>query len=262
MLTLHHNAASTCSQKVRLVLAEKGLDYEAHDVDLIGGGQHDPEYVKLNPNHVVPTIVHEGAAFIESTLINEYLDDAFPDPALKPSHPAGRHAMRLWTKRIDDLHPNAGVITYAIGTRPMLAQRSPEEIDAHVEQIPDAKRRAQRRSVIEHGVKAPEFADAVEAFVGLLDKMESDLADRSWLAGDSFSLAEASTLPYVMRLDHLAMTPLIDARPKVADWYARVQARPSFEVAISALLPQFVIDMFRNNGAAVWGDVEALTHAK
>ena len=74
MLDLYHNGASTCSQKVRMVLAEKALDYTSHVIDLIKGEQHDPGYVKLNPNHVVPTLVHDGAVIIESTLINEYLD--------------------------------------------------------------------------------------------------------------------------------------------------------------------------------------------
>ena len=82
------------------------------------------------------------------------------------------------------------------------------------------------------------------------------------MAGELFSLADAAVLPYVMRLDHLAMTPLLSARPQVADWYARVQARPSFEVAVSSLLPQFVIDMFQKNGAAVWKDVQPLTGAR
>lgn len=71
MLELYHNAASTCSQKVRLILAEKGLSYERHAVDLISGEQHDPDYVRLNPNHVVPTLVHDAAVLAESTLINE-----------------------------------------------------------------------------------------------------------------------------------------------------------------------------------------------
>ncbi len=60
MLKLYHNAISTCSQKVRLVIAHKGLEFDSQDVDLFGGGQHEPEYVKLNPNHVVPTLVHHG----------------------------------------------------------------------------------------------------------------------------------------------------------------------------------------------------------
>jgi glutathione S-transferase len=145
----------------------------------------------------------------------------------------------------------------------MVLQRSPEEIDAQLEQIPDAKRRAARRSVIEHGVKAPEFAGAVRAFVALIDDMESRLAEQPWLAGEGFSLADAAALPYVLRLDHLGMDSLLAAgqRPRVADWYARAQARPSYEVAVSSQLPQPIIDMFRANGAAVWGDVEPLTRA-
>jgi glutathione S-transferase len=73
VLELHHNALSTCSQKVRLVLAEKGLDFASHEIDLMAGGQHDPEYVKLNPNHVVPTLVHDGHVILESSLILRYL---------------------------------------------------------------------------------------------------------------------------------------------------------------------------------------------
>ena len=84
-LELYHNALSSCSQKVRLVLAEKGLDFESRDVNLVTGEQHAPDYVKLNPNHVVPTLVHDGRVLIESSLINEYLEDAFPKPALWPA---------------------------------------------------------------------------------------------------------------------------------------------------------------------------------
>lgn len=261
MIALYHNAASTCSQKVRLVLAEKGLDYESHEIDLMGGAQHDPEYVKLNPNHVVPTIVDDDRVFIESTLINEYLEDAYPEVPMRPSDPAGRHAMRLWTKRFDELQPSVGVLTYAIGTRPMVLQQNPEDMEANLAQMPDASRRAQRRRVIEHGVQAPEFADAVGTFLRVLDQMQSELRDQEWIAGSLFSLADAAALPAVMRFDHLAMTPALDARPQVADWYARVRARASFERAVSAVLPQFVIDMFRKNGQAVWKDVEPLTHA-
>ena len=110
MLELYHHLISTCSQKVRLVLAEKGLEFESNEIDLIAGEQHDPEYVKLNPNHVVPTLVDDGRILIESTLINEYLDDAYPTLAVRPTHASDRHAMRMWTKRVDDkVHPFAGV---------------------------------------------------------------------------------------------------------------------------------------------------------
>ena len=66
-------------------------------------------------------------------------------------------------------------------------------------------------------------------------------------------------LPYVLRLDHLAMTPLIEARPHVADWYARVQALPAYEGGVSKWLSRPVVEMFRSNGEAVWPEVEPLT---
>jgi glutathione S-transferase len=261
-IELHHNGLSSCSQKVRLVLAEKGLDFTSRDVNLVAGEQHRPDYVKLNPNHVVPTLVHDGRVLIESSLINEYLDDAFPEPSLRPASPAGRHAMRLWVKQIDEkVHPAAGVITYAIGARPA-ALAQPEQVrEANLAAIPDAARRAARRSVLEHGVKAPEFAGALGAFLDLIDGMEAKLTPGGWLSGDRFGLADAAALPYVLRLEHLAMTPLLTqaARPRVADWLARVKARPSFGVAITAWAPAPILKLFRSQGEAVWSDVEPLT---
>ena len=67
MLTLYHNALSTCSQKVRLVLAEKGIEFESKLIDLVSGQQHDAQYVALNPKHVVPTLVVDGEVLRESS---------------------------------------------------------------------------------------------------------------------------------------------------------------------------------------------------
>jgi glutathione S-transferase len=261
MLELYHYAFSTCSQKVRLVLAEKGLDFASREVDLMIGGQHDPEYVKLNPNHVVPTLVHDGAPLIESTLINEYVDEAFPDPPLRPRDARGRHAVRLWTKRVDEkVHAATAVVTFAVGPRLLLLQQPEEMREANINAIPDPVERAARRSVIEHGVEAPEFAGALGKMIALLDQADAALARRDWLSGDSYGLADACVLPYVLRLDHLAMTPLIsaEARPSLARWYQRVQARPSFETAVANWAPEPAVAMLRETGKAAWPQVEAI----
>lgn len=265
MLELYHYAFSTCSQKVRLVLAEKNLDFASHEVDLIAGAQHDPEYVKLNPNHVVPTLVDDGVVLIESTLINEYVDEAHPDNPLRPATPLGRHQMRLWTKRLDEkVHPATGLVTFAIGPRAILLQQPKEEREANIAGIPDPKERAGRRSVIEHGVKAPEFAGALARMIDLLDRMEAGLAKNAWLSGDSYGLADAAALPYVLRLDHLAMAPILSAsvRPRLADWYDRAQARPSFATAVAKWAPDEAVAFLRGAGEAVWPDVEPLAMAK
>ena len=153
------------------------------------------------------------------------------------------------------------VLTYAIGARTAALSQPAEVREANVAAIPDATRRAARRSVIEHGVRAPEFAGALGYFLGLLDAMESALGSQSWLTHDRFGLADAAALPYVLRLEHLAMTPLLSeaARPRVADWLARVKSRPSFAVAVAAWAPAPILQLFRTQGEAVWADVEPLT---
>ena len=84
MLQFYHHRTSCCAVKSRLCLNEKGLAYEGHVLDLRAGDQFRPDYLKLNPNALVPTLVHDGVPVIESTVINEYLDETFPDPPLKP----------------------------------------------------------------------------------------------------------------------------------------------------------------------------------
>jgi len=261
MITLYHNAASTCSQKVRLVLAEKGLDFESHEIDLIAGEQHDPAYVKLNPNHVVPTLVHDDRVLLESTLIVRYLDEVFAEPPLRPADPYGRYEDDLWMKRIDEkVHTAAPVLTFAIGARNVLLQQPEAVREANIAGIPDPKKRAERRSVIEHGVRAPEFAGATRAFVDALDAMEETLSGRPWLDGAAPGLADCSMLPYVLRLDHLAISPLYaDARrPAVADWYARWQARETYASAVTGWLPAVVGQVMRKSGEAVWPEVQGV----
>ena len=101
-LELFHHDASTCSQKVRICLAEKGIDWVNRPVDLGAGENLTPEYLAINPNGVVPTLVHDGTVILESTFINEYLDEVFPDPPLRPADPAAKARMRGWGKMADD----------------------------------------------------------------------------------------------------------------------------------------------------------------
>ena len=156
MLELYHYAFSTCSQKVRLVLAEKGLDFVSHEVDLMTGGQHDAEYVKLNPNHVVPTLVHDGVGLIESTLINEYLDEAFPDDAdatARSARPACGAPVDKARRREGPCRDGGGDVCDRRASGPAAAaQRDPR---GQHRSIPDPADREARRSVIEHGVEAP-----------------------------------------------------------------------------------------------------------
>ncbi len=95
-LLLYDFGNSVCCQKVRITLRAKGLEWKAIPVNLFTAEQYDPKYLKLNPKGVVQTLVHDGKPVIESTLICEYIDAAFPhEPKLIPSDPLLQSKMRL-----------------------------------------------------------------------------------------------------------------------------------------------------------------------
>ena len=108
---------SSCSQKVRLSLAEKGLDWEGRHLDLRAGDTQTVDYLKLNRRGVVPTLDHEGMIVCESNVILEYLEDAFPDHSLRPSDAFGKAEMRLWTKRLDEGHHDLATASLSMGVR-------------------------------------------------------------------------------------------------------------------------------------------------
>jgi len=114
MLDLYHHGSSVCAAKVRFALGEKGLAWQGHYLDILRGDQFAPDYLKLNSKAVVPTLVHNGRVIFESTVINEYLDEVFPDLPLKPEDPQTCAAMRLWTKAVDeDIHPACAEVTFS-----------------------------------------------------------------------------------------------------------------------------------------------------
>ena len=252
MLELHHGPVSTASERARFALEEKQLDWTGHLVDLMAGAQHAPAYRALNPKGQVPTLVHDGFVLRESSVITEYLDDAFPQHPLRPRSVRDLARARLWDKTIDEVHPVTGVLTYAIAFRPSLLQKPKADLDALVAAIADPARRAMRRSVLDHGIDAPEMKPALLIYAALLDEMEAELAHASWLAGPDFSMADIAAAPFLTRIDHLGMGEMIAARPRAHAWFARVRARPAYARAITAVIPPQVIANFAATGAQAW----------
>lgn len=225
MLELYHNVNSVCAQKVRVALAEKGLEYKEHLIDL-RGGQFDPAYMKLNPNAVVPTLVHDGRPVIESSVILYYLDEAFPRPPLMPEDPHARAAVRLYNKLIDEyVHNSCTILTFATAFRPWFAGLSGEEIEQRLAKAPSKKRTEYKRDVALHGLESKFVREALEHHLKLLKMMDEALGRGPWLAGAQFSLADAAVIPYIFRLDLLRLERLFGE--KTRSWYARMRARPS-----------------------------------
>lgn len=260
MLTLYHGRTSVCSVKVRLVLAEKGVDFDSRLLTL-RGDQFDPAYIKLNPGAVVPTLVHDGEVIVESTVISHYIDEAFPGRSLMPADARGRAAVRLMGKLMDEyVHTACMTVTFATANRATLARLTPAERDAELARTPDRKRAEIKREVVAHGLDAPVVAEALRVQQKLLDRIEVALKASPYLAGPEWSLADAYATPYVWRFEKLKLAQMWENRPGVAAWYARVRERPSFKVAVEDWLTPAEHERYANEPDP-WPKVAAILRA-
>jgi glutathione S-transferase len=242
MLILHNYWSSVCSQKVRLVLAEKHLAYENRHVNLFEFEHWRPDYVKLNPKGVVPTLDHDGHIVIESNVIIEYLEEAFPPVKLRPDDPFARAQMRIWIFNSEEMaHPYVNTASHNPRHAARLAKKtySPAELWAIAAHCPNPIIAARFLHRQEHGVSDDEENAAYEALDYLLDQMEEALAPGPWLVGTDYSLADIAMAPYINRIEVLKRPEMLSAarRPRIADWWQRMQARPAFKEAFSVANP-------------------------
>jgi glutathione S-transferase len=222
-LTLYHSVESTCAQKVRFVLSKKGLDWVEHRLNLRQGEQFDEDYLKLNPKAVVPTLVHNGKAVRESSVIAEYIDDTFPDPPLRPADAFERAQMRLVMKAFDEeMHPGIGILSYAIFLRHQMNElKTPEQLEAHFERMTDPARRDRQQSTHGLGLKSPSARTGMLLVRNVVSLVDKCLANGKWLAGDEVSLADCSAIPYMVRTRALGLDVTWKKRPHISAWMTR-----------------------------------------
>jgi glutathione S-transferase len=226
-LTLYNWPTSTCSQKVRLVLAEKSLPFEDRRLDSSKSENLSEWYLKLNENGVVPTLAHGAKVIIDSSVIAEYLDEVFPAVALSPDDAYRRARMRVWRQFIDEV-PTAAirVPSYNRYIRHKWQSLSQQAFDALV-----AKRTVRKhfyRAMGRDGSSPEEERNAIEKLRETVVRMDRALTDGPWLIGEQFTLADIALVPTLVRMTDIGLAEVWDDRPRVASWFERVQARPSF----------------------------------
>lgn len=232
-LILYHGWTSSASRKVRFCLREKGLDYHSVSLRIATFEHHSDWYKKLNPSGVVPALSVDGMPLVESNLINEYLDDRFPMPALRPHDPLHLHDLRLWSKYIDDVClPAIQKHNWMMNYHPMARQWSDEELERRLAAIPTEDRRHVWWRMARDPYGKEELDAALDILRDMADRIEARCAKGGWLVGGQFSLADINAAPYAKRLDELAPQELSsEIRPRAARWWADIQARPAYQLA-------------------------------
>jgi len=225
---LYNAPQSTCSQKVRICLWEKGLEFSEVKLDLFKGDQLTQEYKQLNPNGVVPTLVHDGEVVIDSSVIIEYLDESFPQVPLSPATPAGRAHMREWMRFSEEVPaPAVRVPSYNLVFLRHFQKMTDAEFIAFGESKPLRKDFFLKMG--RSGYSDEEMRQAEGRLQMTIDRMQLQLqAEGPWLLGE-YSLADICFIPVMMRLNDIGLNRLWADHDKVAEWFARYLRRDALQ---------------------------------
>jgi glutathione S-transferase len=204
-MKLYNMNLSNFATKSRIVVYEKGVNIEMAPIP--GTGMKSPEYLLINPLGKVPTLDADGLIIAESEVINEYLEDKFPNPPLMPKTPEAKARVRAFT-RFHDLYLDPPL-------RALFPQLNPKTRDDKV--VTEKLGELQTR----------------------LDQLEAMLVTGGFAAGPEFTLADCALAPTTFFVTNLlpgfgAKAPL-EGRPKFAAWWAKVQTRPSVGKALAEM---------------------------
>ena len=231
MLELYNAAQSTCSQKVRLTLAEKGLEFVEHKLKLFQNDQLKPEYLKLNPNGVVPTLVDGGIPVVDSSVIMEYLDEEYPETSLTLAGAKDRATMRAWLRFFEEV-PTVAVRfpSYNAAFARHFSTMSDDEFQSLAKSKPLRDKFLGEMDKTK-GFSTDKLKSAEDSIRKTVTRMEPALAVHEYLLGQKLTLADFCVLPSMIRMEDLGYEFLWDDKPGVKAWLARIKSRPSFKAA-------------------------------
>jgi len=230
-LTLYHNPVSTCSQKVRLVLAEKGLSYESK-VIVWGNNEHlTEEYLKINPNGVVPSLVHDEDPVIDSSVICEYLDEVFPGVSLTPKDPVMRAKMRAWMRYFEEVPTTAiRVPSFSKLFQKQLSKMPEKAFNDMTDKLP--LRKQFYKEMGQTGFTDEKFDASLERLSGCIKRVTDTLKGGGpWVLGEQYTIADVVLFPSIVRMIDLKLEHLWSDNPEFEAWVDASLARQAFETA-------------------------------
>lgn len=226
--TLYNAPQSTCSQRVRFVLNAKALPFADIRLNLLEGDQLKPEYLRINPNGVVPTLDHDGAIVIDSTVITEYLDEVVPQNGFTPEDPVLRARMRALMHYADEMPAAAvRVPTFNLAFLPTFRKLNRDEFVAMAESKP--LRREFMMTMGQTGFPKAEMDAALGRLRRSYERMDAEI-ERSggpWLLGRDISLADVAAMPALVRMHDLGMADWQDL-PRIVTWFDNIRAQKAF----------------------------------
>jgi glutathione S-transferase/GST-like protein len=228
-ITLFHWEPNANSGKPMLALAEKGVKFDSHYLDLLNFDQHKPEYLKINPQGTIPAMIHGDKVLTESTAMMEYTDNAFDGPALMPVDPGDRWRVRWWMKFMDQwLGPSFSMVGWSVFVGPSVRARDPKELEAAIERIPLPERRVAWRKAIYNLFTEEEMAESLRRIGVGIGMLEEALTRNKWLGSDEYSLADVNgfNLGYALPMGQPDLAN-DEKTPHIMEWLRKIYERPA-----------------------------------
>lgn len=192
-ITLHSYRRCPFAIRVRMTLHEKNIPFETIEEDL---KNFSPELKEKHPEAKVPVLIDGNLVLYESSIITEYLDEAYPGPQLVPTDAKQKATMRIWTYWCNQIFkPNLDKVKYG-----------PVKL------------------------KAAELKKADEDLRSNLEKLEKQLSQRPWILGSNFSLADIHLFPFYRQITRMSPAfPGLENYPALRKWLEKITSRPSFK---------------------------------
>jgi glutathione S-transferase len=231
MLTLYSFGPAANSLKPLLALYEKGLEFTPRFVDPTRFEHHEDWFKAINPRGQVPALDHDGHIITESTVICEYLEDAFPDaPRLRPADPVQIAEMRVWTKWVDEYFCwCVSTIGWERMIGPMARKLSDAEFEEKLKHIPIPEQQAKWRSA-RTGFPQAVLDEEMRKIRVSIDRLEKRLSQSLWLAGEAYTLADICNFAIANGMQH-GYADIVNktATPHLVAWIERINARPAVQ---------------------------------
>jgi GST-like protein len=219
----------TNSGRVYLALLEKGVDFIEREISGRDFEHLRPEYLAINPKGQVPTLVHDGVALTEGALINEYIDEAFDGPPLRPNDPRERWRMRVWSRYAEnDLGRCLMMINWNRVVPTFAGNRTIDEVKAILESVPDPDRRRSWLAAFQQTTPPEQLEESHLRTREGAAKVEAHLRQFPWFAGQSHSLADIDFLNFCGFMARWMPEVMNETdTPATMDWLGKMEERPA-----------------------------------
>jgi glutathione S-transferase len=235
-MQLYHWEPAGDSLKVMICLNEKGLEFRGNYVDILDFEQYKPGYLKLAPAGQVPVLVHNGTEINEPRLLLEYLEDAFPEPALAPTDAVGWYDVQEWIRYADaQLAAAVNLVGWHKVMLPSMTAAEQQSFNERLANVPVKEQQAGWAAVVRDAESTENKLENAQGKIReAVERMEKTLAASPWLVGNSYSIADINAFAWVHPLPALMPADINESKtPGIMKWLRKIAERPAVLQALA-----------------------------